>query len=168
MVPNAKALIALGVAFAAGASTVPLITAGRSPDPVRSSTGPGSPTEAASGARTWEDPITAKLPDRPISPPARPTDGAPQAERTLAGRRQARPSVASIQDSPSAVVPPPVHRRPRADASPVDGSASKRPPPVGDAPARRPVQRLAGNFQGQGAAPPARGGDGLLRWLFER
>lgn len=162
--PNARALIALGVAFTVGASTVPFITAGRPMDSVRPSTGSGYPTEAASGSRTWVDPIIAKSDDRPPSPRARPADGALQVERTLAGRRQTRPLVASIQEGPPTIVPPLVHRRPRADASP----ASKHPRLVGDAPAQRPVQRLAVNFQGQDTTRSVRGGDGLLRWLFER
>jgi hypothetical protein len=188
MVPNTKALVALGLAFVAGASTTPLMIAGRSPDPGGRATGSGSPAEPDPASRTWEDPTIAKpttatpaqvvsreerrrsaaaAPGRLPSPRPRPREGDLRAERTVTAMRQPRPLVASAHDSLPEIVPPPARRQTLADASAIDGSASNRVRPVGDAPVQRTVQRLAGNFKGQGATRPVRGGDGLLRWLSE-
>lgn len=189
MVPNAKVPMALGFAFVAGVSTTMLVTAGRSLTSVRSATASESPVEPGSASSAWEDPTRAKpaaaLPARfaprddvrragavayasPLSsPPARPMDDALRANGTVAAVRHTRPPMASNRDGLPDHVTPPVRRRTLAEAYALDGAASKRVHPVADAPVRRPVERLAGNFQGQGAIRSARGGDGLLRWLSE-
>ena len=188
MVPNAKALVALGLAFAAGVSTIPLVTAVRSPDAVRSATGSGSPAEPGPASRVWENPNTARTvatnpaqvvqrdarrrsaaadPSRPLSPSARPTDGALQAVRTTTAMRQARPLVASAQENLADILPPPARRRTLAEVAPIDGSASKHARPAGNAPVQPHVQKLAGDFQGRAALHPVLHGDGLVRWLSE-
>ena len=186
MVPNTKALMALGLAFIAGVSPAPPPIADRSVDP--SARGSGSAVETGRASSAWQDPATAKPvaaapaqamprndrrradaadPDRPPLPPARPPDGLLRAPRPIPPVRQAHPWEVAIQEGlPDLVQPPPRRRTPAATDS-VDGSAFHRVRPVGGAPVPRPVHRLAGDLQGHGATRPVQGSDGLLRWLAE-